>query len=62
MISSSDNGLIVIYDYANQQLFREFNTKLVSINEPKSLLLMKGDRFLVIADESGVTVLDIETS
>jgi hypothetical protein len=34
----------------------------VKIEHVKSLHLLKGDRFLTLAEESGVTVVDIDSS
>ena len=51
-----------MYDYVNQQEHREIRTSLSGIQTAKSLYLMRGDRYLVLCEEMGLTVIDIDTS
>jgi WD40 repeat protein len=57
---SPENGLIVVYDYKNQQLFRELQTQSQMILKPTSLHLMRGDRYLAVCDDQTLSVIDIE--
>ena len=57
---SPENGLIMVYDYKNQQIHRELKTKIDHINNPISLHLMKGDKLLAVCDPDVVSIMDIE--
>jgi hypothetical protein len=59
LISSSIDGLIVVYDYNQQQLFRELKDPR-SLASPSSMLLTKGEKFLIVCEQYGITVVDIE--
>ena len=49
LISASVDGLIVVFDYSSQQLFRELKDPR-SLASPSSMLLTKGERFLIVCE------------
>ena len=53
---------MIVYDYKNQQIYRELKTRTEHIERPTSLHLMKGDKLLAICDEEVVSILNIEKS
>jgi len=59
---SPENGLVIVYDYKNQQIHRELKTRTEHIERPVSLHLMKGDKLLALCDSEVVSILNIEKS
>lgn len=53
---------MIVYDYKNQQIYRELKTRMEYIERPMSLHLMKGDKLLAICDPEVVSILNIEKS
>jgi hypothetical protein len=63
LISASQDGRIIIYDYMLQAEYRELKTQGSSIQGPISgLLLMDNERVLVIGDQKGLTPIDLQTT
>ena len=51
--------MIVVYDYSAQQMHRELKDPN-SLGNPSSLLLTKGEKFLIVCEQYGITVVDID--
>lgn len=63
LVSASENGKIVVYDYINQQEFREIElARVPELVKATSLLFLKGEKHLVIGVDKGLAVLDIEST
>jgi len=60
LISASEDGKIIVYDYMSQQEQSDLVLSKVGLSNPHALLLMKNKKHLVIGDRKGITPVDIE--
>mmetsp|Transcript_27793 Transcript_27793/g.26848 ORF Transcript_27793/g.26848 Transcript_27793/m.26848 type:complete len:202 (-) Transcript_27793:28-633(-) len=62
LVSAAEDGYVIVYDYANQQEYKELNCSMIGLKCPTSLLFLTGEKYLVIGEASGMTIVDVDTS
>ena len=62
LVSASEDGLTIVYDYAKQEVEREMEIQGANVGVPNDMIVMEDERTLVVADNTGLHPIDITST